>query len=77
MMFVLVIADCELMTLMRVLALLLGVLGKLFLITSAAFRTFLVFFGVRGKLIINFFFDLCFFTLSVEELLFTFVWVLL
>ena len=62
-MFVLV-GDCELMTLMRVLALLLGVLGKLFLIAFAAFRTFSVFFGVKGKLIINLFF-LCVFSYSL------------
>ena len=60
MMCVLVIDDCEMMTLMRVLALLLGIPGKLFLITFGTFRTFLVFFGVKGKLIIKFFFSLCF-----------------
>ena len=76
-MFVLDIGDCEWMTLMRVLALLLGVLSKLFLITSTAFQTFLVFFGVTGKLITSFFFCLCFLTLSVKELIFTGVWVLL
>ena len=75
-MFVLVIGDYELMILMRVLVLLLGVLGKLFF-TSAAFWTFLVFFGVKGKLIINFSFCLCFLTLSVDELIFTGVSMLL
>ena len=59
MMCVLVIDDCQMMALMRVLALLLRIPGKLFLITSGTFRTFLVFFGVKGKLIINFFFSLC------------------
>ena len=59
MMFVLVIGVCELTALIRVFSLLLGVPGKLFLITSAALRTFLVLFGAKFKLLTNFFFFLC------------------
>ena len=44
---------CKLMTLMKVLTLLLGFPDKLFWITSAVLRTFLVFFDVNGELIIN------------------------
>ena len=42
---------------MRDFALLLEIAGKLFLITSAALRTFLVFFRAKDKLTINFFFS--------------------
>ena len=55
-MFVLVIGNCELMTdIDEGFGLLLGVPGKLFLITFTAFWTFSVFLGVKGLLIINFF----------------------